>query len=265
LTSNVTFALNGTPVDAFTGDVIGLRATLAVNRNLSVNGLADGSTASQPGNNATVTIGAGSTLTVGNSGGGGTWSRPIGGAGSFAKIGAGTESLTGVNTYAGDTSVSGGTLSITNSYLANAADVHVDTGGILDLSFAGTDTIDQLFLNGAAQAAGVWGSATSGAPNVSALLSGSGTLTVTTGAVVGVPGDFNNDGHVDAADYASIRKQFSDLTTGGGLTAYTAWRQHFGNPPGAGSGLSNAAVPEPTTIGLVLMGLAAFGLGRRSR
>jgi autotransporter-associated beta strand protein len=253
-------------VNTFSGNLIGVRGILLLNSSLKADGLKDVSGFSQnPSNNATITISSGQTLTVGVSGGGGTWSRAIGGAGSFAKTGAGTETLTAANTYTGDTSVSGGTLSITNSYLANAADVHVDTGGILDLSFAGTDTIDQLFINGAAQNAGVWGSAASGAPNVSALLSGLGTLTVTTGAVVGIPGDFNNDGHVDAGDYVSIRKQFSDLSSGGGLTAYTAWRQHFGSPPGAGSGLSNAGVPEPATIGLVLIGLAAFGLGRRGR
>jgi fibronectin-binding autotransporter adhesin len=81
----------------------------------------------------------------------------------------------------------------------------------------------------------------------------------------GFPGDFNGDGHVDAGDYVSIRKQYSDITTGAGLAAYTAWRQNFGSPPGAGSGLATSgAVPEPYCIVLMLLGVAALA-GRRGR
>ncbi len=106
---------------------------------------------------------------------------------------------------------------------------------------------------------------------LSALLSGTGTLTVTTGAVVGLPGDFNLDSKVDAADYVTWRKSGTNpLPNDNGAAdaagRYAVWRQNFGNPPGAGSSLeSGAAVPEPATIGLVLIGLAALGCGRRNR
>jgi hypothetical protein len=89
-------------------------------------------------------------------------------------------------------------------------------------------------------------------------------------------GDFNNDGNVDAGDYVTWRKEvesggtdplFNDngLGTPVGAAHYELWRQSFGGPSGAGSGLSGGAVPEPASIGLVLIGLAAFGLGRRGR
>jgi hypothetical protein len=81
---------------------------------------------------------------------------------------------------------------------------------------------------------------------------------------------------VDAGDYVTWRKNNgtnnalandNGLGTPVGANHYTLWRANFGKPPGAGSGsgLSGAAVPEPTTIGLVLLGLAALGLGRRGR
>ncbi len=58
-----------------------------------------------------------------------------------------------------------------------------------------------------------------------------------------LPGDFNNDGKVDMADYVVWRKQ--------GLSAekYTEWRQNFGASSGSGSSQmlqKVASVPEPT-------------------
>jgi hypothetical protein len=92
-------------------------------------------------------------------------------------------------------------------------------------------------------------------------------------AVVGVPGDYNNNGNVDAADYVLWRKGVAplanevDVTGGAGVTNagdYTAWRARFGNPPGSGSGLGAGAVPEPTTALLAsLAGLAMVASWRR--
>jgi hypothetical protein len=69
----------------------------------------------------------------------------------------------------------------------------------------------------------------------------------------GLPGDFNHDGNVDAADCVVWRKNPGGLPT----DAYTTWRSHFGQPPGSGSGpagasLSQAAVPEPGTLVLLM-------------
>ncbi len=273
---NVTFTLsNANNVNTFSGDLIGLRATLQLNSSLKVNALQDGSTATQPTNQSFLNIGTGNTLTAGVAGGSGTWSRPITGAGGFTKAGAGTETLSGLNTYSGDTKVEGGTLSITNAYLADAADVYLTSGSIFDLAFGTTDTIRSLYIDNVLQDAGTWGA--SGAMHNSGLFSGSGLLDVTVGPSVGVLGDFNNDGKVDAADYVSWRKNNGTnnaLPNDNGLgvpitTAhYNLWRTNFGNPPGAGSGSglgSATAVPEPMTLGLVLVGLAALGLRRRQR
>ncbi|HEY3391105.1 MAG TPA: PEP-CTERM sorting domain-containing protein [Lacipirellulaceae bacterium] len=76
--------------------------------------------------------------------------------------------------------------------------------------------------------------------------------------VGGLPGDYNNDGKVDAADYVVWRK------TNGTQAGYNLWRTNFGRTAGSGSALSGAAVPEPGTFMLVAAALLAIGLARRT-
>jgi hypothetical protein len=90
-------------------------------------------------------------------------------------------------------------------------------------------------------------------------------------AAPGITGDYNNDGKVDAADYVMWRKAQGTTTVlandpvGGtiGTAQYNNWRANFGNPPGAGSGLGGASVPEPASFGLLLIGLVALCSRRR--
>jgi hypothetical protein len=60
-----------------------------------------------------------------------------------------------------------------------------------------------------------------------------------------IPGDFNEDGRVDSADYVIWRK------TDGTQLGYNTWRTHFGLelPPSA---FGTAAIPEPTTTVLAI-------------
>lgn len=110
---------------------------------------------------------------------------PASTGGGFTKSGSGRVNLTAANTYNGNTIVNEGILSLGNgtasTSLADSADVSIASGATLNLNYAGTDTIDELIINGQRRAAGVWGSATSGAPNIDPALTGGGTLTVTTG------------------------------------------------------------------------------------
>jgi PEP-CTERM motif len=86
-----------------------------------------------------------------------------------------------------------------------------------------------------------------------------------------VAGDYNNNGVVDAGDYVLWRKGgplANEVDTPGTVNAadYTAWRARFGNPgSGSGSGLGASAVPEPATLVLFVLGLAAFQMNRRRR
>jgi hypothetical protein len=73
-------------------------------------------------------------------------------------------------------------------------------------------------------------------------------------------GDYNNNGIVDAADYAAWRDN-QDTThvlpndpLGGtiGVAQYNQWRSHFGQTAGSGAGdVATLPVPESTTLGLM--------------
>jgi PEP-CTERM motif len=85
--------------------------------------------------------------------------------------------------------------------------------------------------------------------------------------------DYNHNGATDAADYVLWRH--SQGQSGAGLAAdgndnhqidsgdYNLWRLHFGETAGSGSGaLANAAVPEPTTLVLLMLAVAGWCLQR---
>jgi hypothetical protein len=77
-----------------------------------------------------------------------------------------------------------------------------------------------------------------------------------TGASNGIPGDYNNDGTVDAADYVVWRKSPNTYGDSGG---YNVWQMNFGRNAGNGSGSTvNAAVPEPAILVLMIFALVAF-------
>ena len=87
---------------------------------------------------------------------------------------------------------------------------------------------------------------------------------------VPVPGDYNNNGIVDAADYTVWRDKLGTSTnmpndtTPASVTQadYDVWKANYGNhPSGSGAG-ANAAVPEPATLVLLIFAAAAWCLQR---
>ena len=191
----------------------------------------------------------------------GLFDKAVSGPGDLIKAGPGQLTLTAANTYVGDTQINAGILSMTNATLANSADVYMSTGAKFDLNFAATDTIRSFYLDGTPQPIGTYGATGSGATNINdTLFTGTGVLNVTTLPVVGLPGDFNSDGKVDAGDYVTWKKNENTnnalandngLGTPVGAGHYSLWRANFGNPPAAGASLGLASVPEPATIVLL--------------
>jgi hypothetical protein len=98
------------------------------------------------------------------------------------------------------------------------------------------------------------------------LLYSTGVISV---AAIGLPGDYNSNGSVDATDYVLWRKYqgtthvLPNDPTGGtiGAAQYTTWRANFGKSPGSGSGATaSSAVPEPTTLALLMFAAASWCL-----
>jgi len=80
-----------------------------------------------------------------------------------------------------------------------------------------------------------------------------------------LPGDFNRDGVVDAADYTKWRDGLGSVYT---ASDYTTWKTNFGRRNGTGAsapvsaGGISAAVPEPASI-LGLLTVIACGISCR--
>jgi autotransporter-associated beta strand protein len=196
--------------------------------------------------------------------------------GSLTKAGAGTLALSGDNTYAGDTTIEAGKLRLTGATLADAADLYLTTGSLLDLTFAsGTpDVVDSLFIDGVSQQAGVWGAVGSGAAFTSPLITGTGRLQVTTFVAAPTPlaGDFDGNGTVEAADLTAWQNGFgkpngANAAAGDGDgdgdvdgSDFLAWQRNLGQTQSTGA--TSATAPEPGAAVLMLIAIGGL-LGRR--
>ncbi len=74
-----------------------------------------------------------------------------------------------------------------------------------------------------------------------------------------LPGDVNEDGVVDMADYVVWRK-----TMPGHAAAYTIWQNHFGESQGGTGGINfgSSNVPEPSAWGLLIVGICMLSSRR---
>ncbi len=90
------------------------------------------------------------------------------------------------------------------------------------------------------------------------------------GPPTNLPGDYNDDYVVDAADYTVWRDRLgqtaslpNDDTPGVGPDDYMRWKSHFGESAGDGEAAdSNTAVPEPATLMLLIFAANGWCLWR---
>ena len=184
-TGSGTLTLSGT--NTYTGDTVISNGTLTVSATGTLAATTDVSVASGAvydvdstdtiqslSGAGDVQIATGVTLTFGDASSY-TLSVDISGTGSILKQGAGVQSLSGTNTYTGDTTISDGTLKLTGG-LDEATDLIIGSNGTLDLQAA--QTFATLTLNGAiSNTAGTSSLVISGAASMQGTAATTGTQT----------------------------------------------------------------------------------------
>jgi T5SS/PEP-CTERM-associated repeat protein len=99
------------------------------------------------------------------------------------------------------------------------------------------------------------------------------SLRITVVPIIGLPGDYNQNGVVDAADYVVWRNNLgsgtplpNDNSPGVDLSDYNVWRAHFGQTAASGNAAAadapSFAVPEPATVVLLILTTALTLFGR---
>jgi hypothetical protein len=227
-----------------------LSATLGTNGTLGGTGSVSG----------LVTVESGAALAPGATTGGiGTLSLNGGltlGAGSLLNIDLGAPSTGDLINVLGSTTLDGGTVNVTNAGgLATGTYKILDYAGALGGSFANL----------------ALGTTPAGFTiNLVNNVAGTSIDLSVTSTIVGVQGDYNNNGVVDAADYVVWRNGGplqNEVATIGSVTPedYTEWRARFGNVTGSGSALGAGSVPEPATATLLCAVLGGLLAVRRTR
>ena len=219
-----------------------------------------------------VSLAASTSLTLGDSTGTTTFAGVISGSGGLIKDGASTQTLTGANTYTGETTISAGTLEVSGANstsavninggtlllsgsvtdrISNAAPISMgaDTNSILQLSGAVTETLGALTLVGGAAARVIDFGATSGVLTFTSLT-----------ATSSLPLHIWNWSGTTTTGGGTDRLIISSGTFGGSLTASNI---SFFSGPGTGlysgttifaSGGELVPVPEASTL-LAVLGL----------
>jgi len=251
--------------------------TLDGSRTLGFLSFGDTNTAS-PGQ-WTLAPGSGGTLTLASEGvapptirvlnGSATIGVSLAGSQGLIVEGPGTLILDAANTYSGDTMIASGTLSTTSAFcLDDGADLWIAAGAMIDLDFLGGDSIAGLFLDGVAQAVGTWGATGSGAAYVNDdYFSGTGVLIVAL-----IPGDTDGDSDVDAMDAAVLAANwglfdemfdYRDGDFNGDHRVNAADAAILTANWGYNANEAGGAVPEPSTLGLILAAASLLALRRR--
>ncbi len=156
-----------------------------------------------------------------------TIAQPLSGSGPLTKLGAGTLTLSGANTYTGNTTVSEGTLAITSPSLPHPATVTIESGATLALDFEGREQVLALVVDGNTLPDGVYDASS---PETAGFITGTGEIEVTSevadpyadwaaanGLTAGV-----NDGPLDDPDMDGIANLLEFILGGNPLAMDTS-------------------------------------------
>ena len=159
----------------------------------------------------TLTVGADNTTPVDPvNASSGTYAGTIAGTGGITKIGSGTLTLGGANTYTGSTTISGGTLQIGNGGTTGT----LGTGPVIDDAALRINRSDAITVANAISGSGTLTQAGSGTTTLSG-----GTGNTYTGLTTVSAGTLN-------LDKSSGNAIGGDLTISGGNVTYAAGRSH---------------------------------------
>lgn len=161
---------------------------------------------------------------------------------TLTKTGAGTQTLSGANTYTGSTTVAAGTLSLgASNSLADVSNIILSGGTLATNSFA--DTVGTLSLLGNSTIDFTGGGSFAFANSAAATWTGGMTLSLTSGFVSGSSLRFG-------ADASGLGLGQLAQITGGGYDTFSL--------DSSGYLVGAAAIPEPSTYA-AMAGLAALG------
>jgi autotransporter-associated beta strand protein len=207
--------------------------------NQTVAGIGQSSDSVTPANNIVTNSSATAVTFMVNNAVANSFGGTISGNLNLAKSGIGTltQGVTAVNSYSGNTTVTAGTLSLASANAGNdLSSVIIASSATLDLNFAGTDTVDKLYIGTTPVAAGVYG------PSATPLtqITGTGTLTVTTtgGALPALVANAGADKNVSAAAPSTMIGGSPTASGGTGSSYSYSW-----SPT---TGLNNPTVANPT-------------------
>jgi fibronectin-binding autotransporter adhesin len=202
--------------------------------------------------------------------------------GSLVNGAGGSASLLGSNSFSEDLGLSDSSALLLSVAGDQAGDFDVVTvggnatlDGALSVSLKGgfTPTVGQQFTVLTAGSITNQGLALTGpAASLFSLMVGSSSV-ILQAVAVGLPGDYNQNGTVDAADYTLWRNNFgsgaslpNDDTLGVGQDDYARWKTHFGETLNSGpGGGADLAVPEPAALSLVAAALVVVVAKRSAR
>jgi len=190
-----------------------------------------------------------------------TINNPI--ASSFTKVGTGKLTLGGLSSYDDTVTVSAGTLSLTNSSSVPVfGTLSISNSAALNLDYTGTGTVLLLYFDGAQAAAGVWGAPTSGAPNTTNLITGTGFINHNNGVVDNIffwdGTDLPGDGDL-ASDGGSGTWNTTTSNWDIGYAPHTTWGNTTADEAIFGGTAGTVTLGEDITIGDLTINDASSG------